>query len=155
MYFCRGSLPWQGLKAATKKQKYDRIMEKKMTTPTELLCRDYPNEFAIYLNYSRSLRFDDKPDYNYLRKLFRDLFIREGYHYDYIFDWTVKKVCFIKKEFTKKIYSMKQNKKKLLPKLTELQKKEGSMKRNKIICFHYFLFNNERRINISHTFFQK
>jgi len=91
MYFCRGNLPWQGLKAATKKQKYDRIMEKKMTTPTELLCRDFPNEFAIYLNYSRSLRFDDKPDYNYLRKLFRDLFIREGYHYDYIFDWTVKK----------------------------------------------------------------
>ncbi|KAJ3216520.1 serine/threonine protein kinase [Clydaea vesicula] len=91
MYFCRGSLPWQGLKAATKKQKYDRIMEKKMTTPTEILCRGYPNEFAIYLNYSRSLRFDDKPDYNYLRKLFRDLFIREGYHYDYVFDWTVVK----------------------------------------------------------------
>lgn len=39
MYFCRGSLPWQGLKAATKKQKYDRIMEKKMTTSTESLCR--------------------------------------------------------------------------------------------------------------------
>jgi len=39
MYFCRGSLPWQGLKAVTKKQKYDRIMEKKMTTPTEVLCR--------------------------------------------------------------------------------------------------------------------
>lgn len=91
MYFCRGSLPWQGLKAATKKQKYDRIMEKKMTTPTEILCRGYPNEFAIYLNYTRSLRFDDKPDYNYLRKLFRDLFIREGYHYDYVFDWTVVK----------------------------------------------------------------
>lgn len=83
MYFCRGSLPWQGLKAATKKQKYDRIMEKKMTTPTELLCRGFPNEFAVYLNYTRSLRFDDKPDYSYLRKLFRDLFIREGYHYDY------------------------------------------------------------------------
>ncbi len=42
MYFLRGSLPWQGLKAATKKQKYDRIMEKKMTTPTDLLCRGIP-----------------------------------------------------------------------------------------------------------------
>ncbi|KAG1085955.1 hypothetical protein G6F42_021184 [Rhizopus arrhizus] len=91
MYFCRGSLPWQGLKATTKKQKYDRIMEKKMTTPTELLCRGFPSEFAIYLNYTRSLRFDDKPDYSYLRKLFRDLFVREGYTYDYIFDWTVYK----------------------------------------------------------------
>ncbi|TFK59856.1 kinase-like protein, partial [Pluteus cervinus] len=45
MYFLRGALPWQGLKAATKKQKYDRILEKKMTTPTDLLCRGFPNEF--------------------------------------------------------------------------------------------------------------
>jgi hypothetical protein len=37
MYFLHGALPWQGLKAATKKQKYDRIMEKKMTTPTDHL----------------------------------------------------------------------------------------------------------------------
>jgi len=91
LYFCRGSLPWQGLKAATKKQKYDRIMEKKMTTPTEVLCRGFPNEFAIYLNYTRSLRFDDKPDYSYLRKIFRDLFVRESFQYDYVFDWTVFK----------------------------------------------------------------
>ncbi|KAK9367732.1 kinase-like domain-containing protein [Lipomyces kononenkoae] len=91
MYFCRGSLPWQGLKAATKKQKYDRIMEKKMTTPAEILCRGFPAEFSLYLNYTRSLRFDDKPDYTYLRKLFRDLFIREGFQYDYVFDWTMFK----------------------------------------------------------------
>ncbi|KAG0047225.1 serine/threonine protein kinase, partial [Gryganskiella cystojenkinii] len=91
MYFCRGSLPWQGLKAATKKQKYDRIMEKKMTTSTDILCRGFPQEFSIYLNYVRSLRFDDKPDYSYLRKLFRDLFVREGFQYDYVFDWTIYK----------------------------------------------------------------
>jgi len=89
MYFLRGALPWQGLKAGTKKQKYDRIMEKKMTTPTDLLCRGFPNEFAVFLNYCRALRFDDKPDYSYLRKLFRDLFNREGYQYDYVFDWSV------------------------------------------------------------------
>ena len=34
----RGSLPWQGLKAATKKQKYEKISEKKMSTPVEVLC---------------------------------------------------------------------------------------------------------------------
>lgn len=61
-----------------------------MTTPTEVLCRGFPNEFAIYLNYCRSLRFDDKPDYSYLRKLFRDLFVREGFQYDYVFDWSVQ-----------------------------------------------------------------
>lgn len=61
-----------------------------MSTPTEILCRGFPTEFATYLNYARSLRFDDKPDYIYLRKLFRDLMAREGIAYDYIFDWSVK-----------------------------------------------------------------
>lgn len=91
MYFLRGSLPWQGLKAATEKQKYDHIMEKKMTTPTDLLCRGFPNEFGIFLNYTCALRFDDKPDYPYLRKLFRDLSVREGYQYDYVFDWSMQR----------------------------------------------------------------
>jgi casein kinase 1 len=35
-------------------------------------------EFVTYFQYCRSLRFDDKPDYSYLRKMFRDLFAREG-----------------------------------------------------------------------------
>ncbi len=61
-----------------------------MTTPTELLCRGFPSEMAIYLNCCRSLRFDDKPDYSYLRKLFRDLFVREGFQYDYVFDWSIQ-----------------------------------------------------------------
>ncbi|KAJ4747021.1 casein kinase I [Rhynchospora pubera] len=91
MYFLRGSLPWQGLKANTKKQKYDKISEKKMLTPVEVLCKNYPSEFTSYFHYCRSLRFEDKPDYSYLKRLFRDLFIREGYQYDYAFDWTVLK----------------------------------------------------------------
>ncbi|KVG70389.1 Protein kinase, ATP binding site-containing protein [Cynara cardunculus var. scolymus] len=70
-------LPWQGLKAGTKKQKYDKISEKKMLTPIEVLCKSYPSEFISYFHYCRSLRFDDKPDYSYLKRLFRDLFIRE------------------------------------------------------------------------------
>ncbi|PVU96720.1 hypothetical protein BB561_001010 [Smittium simulii] len=91
MYFLRGSLPWQGLRAANKKVKYDCIMEKKMSTTTENLCRGFPPEFHTYINYTRSLRFDDKPDYAYLKRLFRDLFVRTGLRYDYIFDWTVFK----------------------------------------------------------------
>ncbi|XP_074597061.1 casein kinase I-like isoform X1 [Brevipalpus obovatus] len=87
MYFCRGSLPWQGLRAATKRQKYERISEKKMTTPVDELCKGFPAEFGIYLTYCKNLRFDDRPDYGHLRQLFRSLFHREGYTYDYIFDW--------------------------------------------------------------------
>ncbi|KAK9211880.1 hypothetical protein WN943_001258 [Citrus x changshan-huyou] len=91
MYFLRGSLPWQGLKAGTKKQKYEKISEKKVSTSIEALCRGYPTEFASYFHYCRSLRFDDKPDYAYLKRIFRDLFIREGFQFDYVFDWTILK----------------------------------------------------------------
>ncbi|GMI94271.1 casein kinase I, CASEIN KINASE I-LIKE 11 [Hibiscus trionum] len=91
MYFLRGSLPWQGLRAGTKKQKYDKISEKKMITSVEVLCKSYPSEFVSYFNYCRSLHFEDKPDYSYLKRLFRDLFIREGYQFDYIYDWTILK----------------------------------------------------------------
>jgi len=89
MYFNRGHLPWQGLKATTKNEKYYKIAEKKMSTPIDLLCKHFPPEFSTYLNYVRSLRFDEKPDYSYLRRIFRNLFFRQGYAADYRFDWTV------------------------------------------------------------------
>ena len=95
------------IKSATKRQKYERISEKKMSTPIEELCKGFPGknssfdfdfssfflliEFTTYLSYCRSLRFDDKPDYSYLRQLFRNLFHRQGFTYDYIFDWNMLK----------------------------------------------------------------
>ncbi|XP_035722555.1 casein kinase I-like isoform X2 [Vespa mandarinia] len=91
MYFNRGSLPWQGLKAATKRQKYERISEKKMSTPIEELCKGYPIEFGSYLKYCRALRFEERPDYSYLRQLFRTLFHGQGFTYDYVFDWNMLK----------------------------------------------------------------
>ncbi|XP_048637680.1 casein kinase 1-like protein 3 isoform X1 [Brassica napus] len=91
LYFLRGSLPWQGLKAVDKKQKYEKICEKKISTPIEVLCKDHPVEFASYFHYCHTLTFDQRPDYGFLKRLFRDLFSREGYEFDYIFDWTIIK----------------------------------------------------------------
>jgi len=87
MYFLRGSLHWQGLRANTKKQKYQKIMEKKMATPIDLLCKGFPDEFRIYFEYCRALRFADKPDYSYLRRLFKDLALRNEIEYNGNFDW--------------------------------------------------------------------
>lgn len=88
MYFLRGNLPWQGLNANTKKEKYDRIMEKKINTSVEELCSTHPEELAGYLSYCRGLRFEDRPDYGYLRRILKDLFLRQNYEYDFIYDWT-------------------------------------------------------------------
>jgi casein kinase 1 alpha len=89
MYFNRSSLPWQGLKANTKKQKYEKISEKKTNTSVESLCKGFPAEFGMYLNYCKHLRFEESPDYMYLRQLFRILFRTLNHQYDYMFDWTM------------------------------------------------------------------
>jgi casein kinase I homolog HRR25 len=91
IYFCRGSLPWRGLKASTEDERNERIKEKKMSTSIEGLCRGLPDAFAGYFNHVQTLGFPDQPDYSYLRKLFRDLFVRKRFEYDRVFDWTVKK----------------------------------------------------------------
>ena len=68
IFFFKGVLPWQGLKNCN--EKYTRIMEKKLQIPTEILCFGLPDEITYYLNYCKSLRFEDRPDYDYLRGLF-------------------------------------------------------------------------------------
>lgn len=67
------------------------MMEKKASVGVDELCEDAPWEFAAYMDHVRALKFEEKPEYAYLRKIFRDLFIRNGFEYDYVFDWTIKK----------------------------------------------------------------
>ncbi|XP_059060716.1 casein kinase I isoform X2 [Achroia grisella] len=90
MYFLRGSLPWQGLKADTLKERYQKIGDTKRATPIEVLCEGHPEELATYLRYVRRLDFFETPDYDQLRRMFRELFERRGYVDDGEFDWTGK-----------------------------------------------------------------
>ena len=56
VYFLKGILPWQGLKAYSKKEKYDQIMDVKMSTPPELLCKGLPRIVSAYHNHYNSNR---------------------------------------------------------------------------------------------------
>lgn len=56
-------------------------------------------EMATYLRYVRRLDFFEKPDYDYLRKLFTDLFDRNGYIFDYQYDWTGKPLVSVERLF--------------------------------------------------------
>ncbi|KAF9362229.1 casein kinase I [Mortierella sp. NVP85] len=87
MYFLRGGLPWQGLKAATNKQKYEKIGEKKQSTPIKELCEGFPEEFGIYLNYVRKLSFEETPDYDFLRDLFTKALKSMNEVEDHVYDW--------------------------------------------------------------------
>lgn len=71
-YFLRGSLPWSGLKARSTKEKYKKIMEKKISVPVTELLSGYPQAFGLYLETCRSMNFSQRPDYEFLRGLIRD-----------------------------------------------------------------------------------
>ena len=60
------------------------------TASNHLTLARYAEEMATYLRYVRHLDFFEKPDYDYLRKLFSDLYDRKGYAHDSEFDWTGK-----------------------------------------------------------------
>ena len=87
IYFCLGQLPWQNLDAKDKKEKYEKILEKKLTIAPEDLCEGLPHQFVSALKYIRKIYFDSKPDYEYLRKLFEEILADNDMANDKIFCW--------------------------------------------------------------------
>ena len=82
IFFLRGNLPWLG---------FGEIEMMKLDTPVDVLCQGHPIEFSMYINYCRGLRFDENPDYAFLRRLFKELFDDQGFKRDFIYDWTQPK----------------------------------------------------------------
>jgi hypothetical protein len=82
-------LPWYNTVEANKKPRLQFTLNSKTKSHPGPLCNGYPREFALFLDYCHALWYEDKPDYQYIRKLFSDLLVREGYVHDNIFDWCV------------------------------------------------------------------
>ena len=87
IYFMKGKLPWQGIEIEQRQTKYQLIGEKKQSIPSTVLCEGLPKEFQLFLEEVKALGFDQKPHYSHYRALFRELFIRMGFNYNYHFDW--------------------------------------------------------------------
>ena len=73
-------------------------MDKKMNMSIEALTKDLPNEFASFLYYCRSLKFDEKPDYAYCRKAFNDLYQKNKFGPNISFDWVFTNDAIKKKD---------------------------------------------------------
>lgn len=91
-YFALGSLPWEHVDAPTEEERNQLLKQKKLSLSGRDICGDaLPEEFATYIDYTRSLGFEVKPNYSYLRQLFRRRFKSEGFKYDNVYDWTEKR----------------------------------------------------------------
>ena len=104
VYFLKGELPWQGLKAKNKKEKYEKIKEKKLNTPLEILCTNLPGDIITWINYAKGLNFEEKPDYNYLQSLIQKMARENSITFDQYFDWIIKEKM-IKKKKNRRIYN--------------------------------------------------
>ena len=92
IYFAKdGELPWKGLKIDNKLQRYREIYKIKRRTPLEELCTNLPQEFCEYMKYVKNLQFEEKPNYNYLRKLFLDIIEKNQFKNDFKFSWLTNK----------------------------------------------------------------
>lgn len=71
IYFIKGSLPWQGLKRKRGISNIDLIGEVKMCTGVDVLCQGIHGCFIEYIKYCRGLKFDETPDYIYMKNIFK------------------------------------------------------------------------------------
>ena len=88
IYLMKGNLPWQKIKVDNKKESYLKVAQiKKYYTP-EKLCRDLPKEMAEYMRYVKNLKFEEEPNYAYLRNLFVRMMEKQGFEEGtYFFSW--------------------------------------------------------------------
>lgn len=88
IYFLKSKLPWQGLKAKKMEDKLQLILDKKVKLSIQDLCSNIPQEFAIYLEYCRNLKYSQEPDYDFLFSLFYGLIKKDELDPNLIeFDW--------------------------------------------------------------------
>ena len=92
IYLARGSLPWEKLRTQIPdyEQRVKAILAMKEKVNPKDLCEDLPEEFARFFTHVQSLEFYDRPNYSYLRRMFRKLFVRKGFQYDFVYDWTIQ-----------------------------------------------------------------
>ena len=90
MYFLRGSLPWQGIPGKNKDERYKKILQKKEETSAHELCKDFPEEFEKYIDYTRNMEYEEDPDYERLKEYFKNIIEEKNENFDYIYIWSTE-----------------------------------------------------------------
>jgi serine/threonine protein kinase len=85
IYLYKSTLPWANIKHKDKKTKYNLILEQKQKITEEELCKGMGDAESIrvytaLLKYTKSLDFDETPDYHSFIKIFQQLFEKKQYH---------------------------------------------------------------------------
>jgi serine/threonine protein kinase len=74
IYFLKGSLPWQNLKNDPNYDRYEKILEKKLSVSIDTLTNAIPHQFYQLVEYTRGLHFIEEPDYDRVRALLEEAY---------------------------------------------------------------------------------
>jgi serine/threonine protein kinase len=102
IYLLKGRLPWQGIAAKNKEERYRKILLKKMEVPIKDLCENLPEEFAKYISYTRKLDYLEEPKYDFLKDLFISMLKKKHHKLDYVYDWTTPEEKLMRRVVTPK-----------------------------------------------------
>ena len=87
IYLYKNTLPWEHIEAINKTDLATKLFNIKALIPMNTLCKNLPNEMTEYMTYTKSLKFDEKPNYSYLRKLFEIMLKKISNANDLKFSW--------------------------------------------------------------------
>ena len=87
IYFMRGNLPWDNVRADSKSERYEKIKHIKGNSIDNNLCEGIPKIFHIFLNYCRELKFEEKPDYDFIADAFVAYLERKTRNKNVCLDW--------------------------------------------------------------------
>ena len=108
IYLMKKKLPWQGIKGHSYKDCYNKLFLMKKYIHIKDLCNGLPKEIMDYMNYVKSLTFEQEPNYNYLINLFNIILKKNEFNFDKkIFSWIRDSTNNYSNNIILKQYSMK------------------------------------------------
>lgn len=93
IHLIKGTLPWIVFEKCPFLEKYEKIYKVKANISNEELCKDLPNEMCKYMEYVKSLKYEEEPDYEYLRQLFFSILRNMNEKFDLHFSWRKEITC--------------------------------------------------------------
>ena len=87
IYFLKGKLPWQNFLIKNKEERYNKIKQTKKEIAINELCSNCPEEIGQYITYVKKLKYEEEPNYNYIKNLFYEILNKTGNKFYYLYDW--------------------------------------------------------------------
>ena len=83
IYLIKGELPWDNINS---QEKIKVILDMKKNIKNEKLTLGLPNEIKLFIDYTSKLKFEEEPNYNYLKKLIMDVINQKDSEKNYYFN---------------------------------------------------------------------